>query len=530
MSIATISATDPLFQCSLGSLSRGLDFLQLLLRFSKFYARCAEFNRRTLLMFHASDYTDLLGQLEQFFADAQKPIAHPLDPNELRDRLSLDEFTDGPIDGRPAAELRTDIADYLTYSVRTAHPQYFNQLWGGFNASCFMGDLLTSATNTSMYTYEVAPVATLVEKTLIAKMGKLVGFENPDGQFTTGGSNGNLMAMAIARHHAGPHLKHEGMVNGPQLIAFISAEAHYSFAKAAQLLGFGTAQLWPVPVDETGRMVVTELESLIAKAQSLGHQPFLVVGTAGTTVRGSYDPLADIATVAQREGLWFHVDGAWGASVLLSETHRHLMAGVEQADLVVWDAHKMMGMTLMCSVLLVKQRGHMLNTFDTHGTEYIFHDADGHDVSEDLVDLGPSTMHCGRRVDAVKLWLTWKHLGDRGWQDLIDRYFVLAAQAEAIINAHESLELVTPRQSLNLCFQYIPKNPHLDPNVFSRKIRHALWQAGIAMVNYAQVADKTVLRLVLCNNQTQPTDIDAFFDAVVAIAQRLEQEVSDAVP
>ena len=483
-------------------------------------------------MFHASDYADLLGQLEQFFADshAQQPIAQPLDPNELRDRLSLDEFTNGPTGGKSLAELHTDINHYLTYSVKTAHPQYFNQLWGGFNASCFMGDLLTSATNTSMYTYEVAPVATLIEKTLIAKMGKLVGFDHPEGQFTTGGSNGNLMAMAIARHHAVPQLKHEGMANGPQLIAFISAEAHYSFAKAAQLLGFGTAQLWPVPVDEHGQMKVAELELLIDKAQSLGHRPFLVVGTAGTTVRGAYDPLADIATVAQREGLWFHVDGAWGASVLLSKTHRHLMAGVEQADSVVWDAHKMMGMTLMCSVLLVKQRGRMLSTFDTHGTEYIFHDADVQELDEGPIDLGPSTMHCGRRVDAVKLWLTWKHLGDRGWQDLIDRYFTLAAHAEAVINAHDSLELVTPRQSLNLCFQYIPQNPDLAPNDFSRKIRQVLWQAGIAMVNYAQVADKTVLRLVICNNQTQPTDIDAFFDSVVAIAQRLEQEVSDAVP
>ncbi|NEQ97675.1 MAG: aminotransferase class V-fold PLP-dependent enzyme [Cyanothece sp. SIO2G6] len=468
-------------------------------------------------MFQASDYANLLQQLEQFFADttAKKPVANPLDPGELCDRLALDL----PTEGIPLEALNRDIADYLTYGVKTAHPQYFNQLWGGFNPAGFMGDILTSAANTSMYTYEVAPVATLIEKTLVAKMGELVGFTHPEGQFTTGGSNGNLMAMAIARHHALPNLKQTGLANAPRLIAFVSADSHYSFAKAAHLLGLGTDQLWQVPVDADGRMRVAELERLIAIARDQGALPFLVVGTAGTTVRGAFDPFAEIAAVAQREQLWFHIDGAWGAGVLLSPTHRHLMQGAEQADSLVWDAHKMMGMTLMCSVLLVQQRGTMLNTFSTHGTDYIFHQFD-----DDPVDLGPSTMHCGRRVDAVKLWLAWKHLGDRGWTALIDRYFSLAAQAEAIIQAHPSLELVTPRQSLNLCFQYIPANPQRHRNELTRKIRQVLWDDGIAMVNYAQIDDHVAFRLVICNNQTQPEDIEEFFAALVAIAQQLEQE------
>ena len=469
------------------------------------------------LMFKASDYVNLLQQLEQFFADSapHKPVAQPLDPATLSDRLSLDL----PIEGTSLEELQTDIANYLNNAVKTAHPAYFNQLWGGFSSPCFMGDMLGSATNTSMYTYEVAPVATLIEKTIIAKMGKLVGFSDPEGQFTTGGSNGNFMAMAIARHKAIPALKHEGMTQSPKPIAFVSADSHYSFAKAAYLLGLGTAQLWAVPVDKDGKMLVAELESLIAKARSQGALPFFVAGTAGTTVRGAYDPFPEIAAVAQREGLWFHIDGAWGASVLLSQTHRHLMQGAELADSVVWDAHKMMGMTLMCSMLLVKQRGMMLNTFSTDGTDYLFHAEE-----EDPIDLGHSTMHCGRRVDALKLWLTWKHLGDRGWEELIDRYFTLAARAEAIVNAHDCLKLVTPRESLNLCFQYIPQNSQHTPNEMTLKIRQALWSEGVAMVNYAQIDDMVVFRLVTCNNQTSLEDIERFFDGLMAIAQRLEKE------
>ena len=128
-------------------------------------------------MFQASDYENLLQQLETFFtaSNRNQPVAHSWTPEELRDRICLDL----PTDGKPLAALADDISTYLTYAVKTAHPAYFNQLWGGFNAPCFMGDLLTSAANTSMYTHEVAPIATLIEKAVIAKMGQLVGFSNP---------------------------------------------------------------------------------------------------------------------------------------------------------------------------------------------------------------------------------------------------------------------------------------------------------------------------------------------------------------
>lgn len=468
-------------------------------------------------MFQSSDYQRLLQQLTVFFAasTAEHSVTESLEPAELARRLMLDL----PAEGKPLADLEIDIADYLTHAVKTAHPKYFNQLWGGFSAPCLMGDLLTSATNTSMYTHEVAPVATLIEKTVIAKLGQLVGFSNPEGQFTTGGSNGNLMAMAIARHRAAPHLKAKGIAKEPQLIAFVSAAAHYSFAKAAQILGLGTENLWTVPIDEAGQMMVPVLESLIDQARAQGHRPFFVAATAGTTVRGVFDPLSEIATIAHREALWFHVDGAWGASVLLSARHRHLMVGVDQADSVVWDAHKMMGMTLTCSMLLLKQSGQMFSTFSAPGTGYIFH-ADEADPN----DLGPSTLHCGRRVDAVKLWLTWQHLGDRGWEALIDRYFDLAAHAEALIHQHPALELVTPRASVNLCFRYHPQHPDQDINALNLSLRQTLYKKGLAMVNYAQIDHQVVLRLVICNNQTRPEDITAFFEQVVEIAQQLEVE------
>ncbi|MEM9534091.1 MAG: aminotransferase class V-fold PLP-dependent enzyme [Cyanobacteria bacterium P01_E01_bin.45] len=473
-------------------------------------------------MFQASLYVNTLKAIENYFACSsdRMPVTGCLNPVDLAQAIDVSL----PIEGESLETLHQHVSAYLQSAVKTAHPGYFNQLWGGFQPASFMGEMLATAANTSMYTLEVAPVATAIERTLIAKFGQLVGFESPDGQFTTGGSNGNLMAMAIALHRAFPNAKVQGCGNHPSAVAFVSEDAHYSFAKAAHLLGIGTQHLWKIPVDRCGSMNVRELERSIEQATDRGFHPFFVAATAGTTVRGAYDPLSDIASVTSAHGIWLHVDGAWGASVLLSRTHNPLMAGVEAADSVVWDAHKMMGMPLTCSVLLVKHRGSMLDTFATDGTGYIFHGDRFHEGSDDLEDLGPSSMHCGRRADALKLWLAWKHLGDRGWERQIDRYFHLAAYAELLVQEHPQLQLVAPRQSLNLCFQYCPQT-ELDPSTLVPQIRQILLEEGTAMVNYARLGDRVAFRLVICNNQTTEADIAHLLDEIVAIGRRLESKL-----
>ena len=468
-------------------------------------------------MFRISDYINTLKAIETYFVASRdrQPVIDGLAAEDLAQVLNLSL----PVDGEPLDTLHHYVSKYLQLAVKTAHPRYFNQLWGGFEPASLMGEMLAAVANTSMYTREVAPVATAIERTLIAKLGQLVGFESPDGQFTTGGSNGNLMAMAIALHRAFPDAKVQGWSQNAVAVALVSEDAHYSFAKAAHLLGIGTQHLWKVPVDRDGRMNARELERLIGQAKMLEYCPFFVAATAGTTVRGAYDSLPEIASVASEHGMWLHVDGAWGASVLLSRTHNHLLAGIEAADSVVWDAHKMMGMPLTCSALLVKHRGAMLETFASEGTEYIFHGD-----RDELGDLGPSSMHCGRRADALKLWLAWKHLGDRGWERQIDRYFDLAAYAESLIQDHPQLQLVAPRMSLNLCFQYCPRTS-LEPNVLVPKIRQQLLEDGMAMVNYARLGDRVVFRLPICNNQTTEADIDYLMNAIISIGNRLESQV-----
>ena len=457
-------------------------------------------------MFKASDYFGLLQQLEQFFSSDSQ--TQHLDPKALSEELSLDL----PEDGTSLEHLQTAITNYLTHAVNTTQPTYFNQLWGGFNAASFMGDILTSAMNTSMYTYEVAPAATLIEKALIAKMGNLVGFSDPEGQFTTGGSNGNLMAVAIARHQILPTAKQTGMIHAPRLIAFASAESHYPFVKAAQLLGLGAEQVWKVPVDHNGRMIVAELEALIAKAHIQGAQPFFVVGTAGTTVRGAFDPFPEIAAVAQREKLWFHIDGSWGGGVLLSPTHRHLMQGAELADSVVWDAHKMMQVESLCAAVLYKDYQHLATAFQQKGS-YLFH------PKEELgFDTLPFTVECTKAGLGTRLFWTLAIEGEKGMGNFIHHQYQLTRQFHSIIDAHPDFYCPYYPEANILCFEY---TKYGRDNDFQLAVRNEVVKRGKFYITSSEVQGIRYLRLTVMNRLTTTKHIEQLLEEIEVVAKKL---------
>ena len=184
-------------------------------------------------------------------------------------------------------------------------------------------------------------------------MSEMVGFSDGFGTFTTGGSNGNMLGMLCAREHLLAGSTKQGF-DGRTTVIFVSAEAHYSVLMAANVIGIGHQNIIKVQCDEDGRMRPDRLEEEIALARREGMRPLCVVATAATTVRGAYDDLEALSEVAHREGLWLHVDAAWGGTCLFSNVHAALMDGVQKADSVCWDAHKMMGVPLICSAFLIK--------------------------------------------------------------------------------------------------------------------------------------------------------------------------------
>ena len=256
-----------------------------------------------------------------------------------------------PLEGHGLQAVLDDLDVFIANSVKTHRPEFMNPLWGGLTLPALAGEIVASMANNSMYTYELSPIATVIEQTLVKRMCEMVGFPDGFGTFTTGGSNGNMLGMLCARERLISGSTKRGF-DGRSTVIFVSAEAHYSVLMAANVIGIGHQNIVKVQCDVHGCMRPDRLEEEIALARKEGMRPLCIVATAATTVRGAYDDIDALADIAHREGLWLHVDAAWGGTCLFSNEHRRLMDGVEKADSVCWDAHKMMGVPLICLSLI----------------------------------------------------------------------------------------------------------------------------------------------------------------------------------
>jgi len=441
------------------------------------------------------------------------PVVQYLDHETLKSELNLSIGHEGV----SFEEILKEIEKYLKFSVNTSHSQFFNQLFSGFNLPAFAGDVCASLTNTTMATFEAAPVATLIEETLVRKMCRLMGFDGGEGILVSGGSQANMIATLCARNSTVPQIKHSGLNRDKKLVMFVSDQSHYSFFNAANIIGIGTKNVMKVKSDSHGRMIPGELEKAIKKTIQAGSIPFFIGATSGTTVLGSFDPLHAIAPIAQKYNIWFHVDACFGGSVILSSKYRHLLAGCEQADSIAWDPHKMMSIPLICSVILVKKKGTLYKTCSASGTEYLFHSQ-----KDSLHDLGRMSLQCARRVDALKLWLAWKFHGDKGYDRIITNLFNLADYATKFVNKHRKLELLAPRNSVSVCFRYVVEKG-IQSNHFTIMLRDQLHKTGKSLVNYASLHDHSAIRLMVTNPYLTTKDIDHFFNNLLTIAAKLEK-------
>jgi glutamate/tyrosine decarboxylase-like PLP-dependent enzyme len=402
------------------------------------------------------------------------------------------------------------IRDYLDHSLNTINPQFNNQLYAGVSEAAFMAEVITALTNTSMATYEVAPFATLIERELTRKLNSIVGFNGDEGIMVTGGSNANMLALHCARHRFNNDTRIKG--NTSDLVAFVSDQAHYSFEKAYNLMGLGLDNLIKVESDEDGKMKPASLESLIVRSINDGKKPFFIASTAGTTVKGAFDPIEKIDLIAKKYDLWHHVDGAWGAPVLLTDKYKSLMEGCEKADSLTWDAHKLMSTGLITTFFLTKHNGILQEANSGGGSRYIFHEYENADY-----DYGPRSLQCGRKVDSFKLWLHWQKLGDKGVGLEVEKLFDKAKYFEEKILADTTnFKLISPRQSLNVCFQVIPEDSSRDINEYNYHLRYKIVREGKFLTNFSRLEDGTIFfRHVFVNSRTSFEDIDKFLDRLV---------------
>ncbi|EPJ53811.1 MAG: hypothetical protein OFPI_09230 [Osedax symbiont Rs2] len=449
--------------------------------------------------------------VEQFSSNA-RPVSNAPDARELQQQLDV-SLAD---QGAPYTVLEQMANQYLTLNPDVSSAKFNKLLYSGLNPPALLGDWVTSIGNATMHTYQVSPVATLMELELVRQWNKLVGFERGEGVMVSGGSQANLIAMLLARHKACPQAKTKGMQK--TLVAYVSDQAHYSSLKAVNVLGIGSDNLIAVASDQQGRIIPTALEQAIEQSLILGHTPFYIGLTAGTTVLGGYDPVAPCAEISRRYDLWLHIDGAWGAPILFSKKHRHLLADSHLADSVAWDAHKLMNVPLTAAVILTRQPGLLKAACSGGGTDYLFHSDENA-----AFNLGERSIQCGRRADALKVWMSWKAMGNQGFADKIDYLQQQRADFVAQIQQLDDFELLHQPSFLNILFRYLPTTAISESahKALSIAICAELKHRDVAYTDYASCKGKSAIRLILANADISAAQLQQLLLQCQQIARQL---------
>ena len=358
-----------------------------------------------------------------------------------------------------------------------------------------------------------------MEKATARALANRFGFTGPaaGGVTCQGGSSSNLTSLVVARNTLYPECKESGS-RQYDFVVFTSAHGHYSVEKSAMVCGMGSSSVWKVPVDEGGRMRAEELRKLVVKAKAEGKTPLYVNTTAGSTVRGSFDPFEEISSICKEHGLWMHIDGSWGGPAIFSAQHRWRLQGSHLADSLTVNPHKMMNTPTTCSFLLGPDMK-VFNQANSTSAGYLFHGGAGDDVW-DLADL---TLQCGRRGDSLKLALAWLYYGANGFEKQIDHAFEMAKYLHRLVQESPNFvalsDAVPP--CLQVCFYHAPGGKLADEPAentrHTQTLVHALVHRGF-MVDYAPGNAGSFLRVVV-NTQTLPGTVEGLMKAMEDIGK-----------
>lgn len=432
---------------------------------------------------------------EKLLIQEQKEgVVDPIPPENLLNQLDL-SLSETGLEQDKFEKLLTDI---VLNTPRTSTKLFFNQLFGGRNNKGTLGELLAVMLNNSMYTYKVGGPQVGVEKTILNKVCEMIGYgKNADGTFPPGGSMSNFMGMLMARDRKNRNIKNDGV--SQKMIIYASEASHYSITKNASFGGIGIEQIRRVNTDQFGGMDVNHLKQLIEKDIQNKHIPFFVNATAGTTVLGAFDDIKAIYEVIKDRDIWLHVDGAYCGSVIFSDDYKHLVKGVELSDSFSFNAHKMLGVPLSCSIIVTQDKRDLRHSFSCDAS-YLYQ------TDSDDFNLGKTSLQCGRRNDALKFWTLWKSIGTQGLKQLVDQQFNLAEVARDYINSHPDYQLYSFEDSISVCFNY----KDVDPT----ELCNALYKDGELMIGYGSFNNETFVRLVTINSGNSAEDIINFFKVI----------------
>ena len=417
-----------------------------------------------------------------------------------------------PREGRDLEEVLDDVrAHVMPYAMGNPHPGFMGWVNGAGTPAGMLAEMVAAGLNMNCGARDHIGIE--VEKQITRWMAEAIGYPaDASGVFLTGSSMANFAGLIVARTHAAGYAsRREGLAKAAsRLVAYTSAEAHNCIPRAMELSGIGSANLRNIAVDGAGRMDVAALEAAIRDDRAQGHQPFLIVATAGTVNTGAVDPLERIASVAAREGLWFHVDGAIGALAALSPDLRPLFKGIERSDSVALDFHKWGHVPYDAGFLLVRDSEAHRQAFAMPAA-YLQRSERGLAAGDTWpCDLGPDL---SRGFRALKTWVTFETLGaDRIGGAMLGNC-ELAQYLAQRVRQSALFELKAPVALNIVCFGV--RGAH-DP-AFNRELVLDLHETGIAAPSWTTIGGECVIRCAIVNHRTTRPDIDRMLHSLTSV-------------
>jgi glutamate/tyrosine decarboxylase-like PLP-dependent enzyme len=376
-----------------------------------------------------------------------------------------------------------------------------------------LAELLAGSLNSSVAGGDHA--ATYVEHAVLGWLKHMLGFpDESGGLLVSGGSMANLVGLAVMRF-----VKAQGAIRArgfqdeaAPMVVYTSAQGHSCIEKAVELLGIGHGHLRKIPTDRAQRLDLDLLKAQIAADRAAGLRPICVAGSAGTVNTGAIDPLDALADLCAAEGLWFHVDGAYGGVGVLAKQTAGLYAGMERADSLAIDPHKWLYMPVECGCVFVRDAQAMRDTFSLT-PPYLRDDASLPWFSE----FGPQQT---RGFRALKLWMVLQQIGEQGYRELISRDIVLARALQARIRARSDFELIAAGPLSITCFRYSPPGAR-DLDALNRRLLDLVQRDGRVFLTSTQLDGQLVLRACIVNFRTTETDLDVLLEVLAEAGQQI---------
>jgi L-2,4-diaminobutyrate decarboxylase len=463
----------------------------------------------------------LVDTLSNYLMDAlsgkEMPVLPWNDPDRLAEFFSFDSA------GGEQESLNAFIRRIIDNSIHIHHPHYIGHQVTSPLPAAVLVQFCTTLLNNGAAIYEMGPVNMAMEKNVVKKFATLIGYDREsDGIFTHGGTAGNLTAMLAARQAKTDYNIWEAGVNEKSRPGYIiSEQAHYSIGRNVKIMGLGDSSIVKIPVDSHYRMRTDLLEEIKHEAENKGVRIISVVGSSCSTATGSYDDLEAVADFCEKYDLWMHVDGAHGMGVLFSEKYKGLIKGIERADSVVIDFHKMLLVPALNTLVMFRHGERSFEIF-AQKASYLFQKSQKNVWYNSAI----RTIECTKSALGIIAYTALKYYGKEYYREYIDSRYDLAAAFSKLIRADSRLQLTVEPESNIICFRFAPDGYNdLKLNKINSEIRDRIIKEGSFYIVQAELDGKIWLRLTIINPVTSLDDLKALMDRIIKAGEETGEKI-----